>query len=171
MGVNIIVAYCKGNGIGKNNALPWYIPQDLKHFSNLTKGNNKINMIVMGRKTWDSLPRKPLPNRFNAILSNHLIIDNETTKTFKSLSQVVDFSRENGYQTLWVIGGAEIYKMALNLDIVDEIHVTEINEEHECDAFFPEISEDSYKLVLERDIGEKICYKIYRRYLHEASAL
>ena len=170
MGVNIIVAYCKGNGIGKNNALPWYIPQDLKHFSNLTKGNNN-NMIVMGRKTWDSLPRKPLPNRFNAILSNHLFIDNETTKTFNSLSQVVDFSRENGYQTLWVIGGAEIYKMALKLDIVDEIHVTEINEEHECDVFFPEISEDSYKLVLERDIGEKICYKIYRRYLHEASAV
>ena len=170
MGVNIIVAYCKGNGIGKNNALPWYIPQDLKHFSNLTKGTNN-NMVVMGRKTWDSLPRKPLPKRFNAILSNHLIIDNETTKTFNSLPQIVDFSRQNGYQTLWVIGGEEIYNMALELDIVDEIHVSEINEEHDCDAFFPEISEGSYKLVLERDIGEKICYKIYKRYLHEASAV
>ena len=166
MGVNIIVAYCNGNGIGKNNALPWYIPQDLKHFSKLTKGNNN-NMVVMGRKTWDSLPRKPLPKRFNAILSNHLIIDNETTKSFKSLSQVVDFSRQNGYETLWVIGGAEIYKMALTLDIVDEIHVTEIQEQHDCDVFFPEICKDSFKIVLEREIGEKICYKIYKRYLHE----
>ena len=146
MGVNIIVAYCNGNGIGKNNALPWYIPQDLKHFSKLTKGNNN-NMVVMGRKTWDSLPRKPLPKRFNAILSNHLIIDNETTKSFKSLSQVVDFSRQNGYETLWVIGGAEIYKMALALDIVDEIHVTEIQEHHDCDVFFPEICKDSFKIV------------------------
>ena len=69
MGVNIIVAYCKGNGIGKNNALPWYIPQDLKHFSKLTKGNNN-NMVVMGRKTWDSLPFKPLPNRRNIVLTS-----------------------------------------------------------------------------------------------------
>lgn len=170
MGVNIIVAYCNGNGIGKNNALPWYIPQDLKHFSKLTKGNNN-NMIVMGRKTWDSLPRKPLPKRFNAIVSNHLIIDNETTKTFKSLTEVVDFSRQNGYETLWVIGGAEIYKMALALDIVDEIHVTEIQEQHDCDVFFPEISKDSFKMVLEREIGEKICYKIYKRYLHEYTSI
>ena len=169
MGVNIIVAYCNGNGIGKNNALPWYIPQDLKHFSKLTKGNN--NMIVMGRKTWDSLPRKPLPKRFNAIVSNHLMIDNETTKTFKSLTQVVDFYRQNGYETLWVIGGAEIYKMALALDIVDEIHVTEIEEKHDCDVFFSEISKDSFKIVLEREIGEKICYKIYRRYLHEYTSI
>ena len=170
MGVNIIVAYCNGNGIGKNNALPWYIPQDLKHFSKLTKGNNN-NMVVMGRKTWDSLPRKPLPKRFNAIVSNHLMIDNETTKTFKSLTQVVDFYRQNGYETLWVIGGAEIYKMALALDIVDEIHVTEIEEKHDCDVFFSEISKDSFKIVLEREIGEKICYKIYRRYLHEYTSI
>ena len=170
MGVNIIVAYCNGNGIGKNNALPWYIPQDLKHFSKLTKGNNN-NMVVMGRKTWDSLPRKPLPKRFNAIVSNHLMIDNETTKTFKSLTEVVDFSRQNGYETLWVIGGAEIYKMALALDIVDEIHVTEIEEKHDCDVFFSEISKDSFKIVLEREIGEKICYKIYKRYLHEYTSI
>ena len=165
MGVNIIVAYCNGNGIGKNNTLPWYIPQDLKHFLKLTKGNNN-NMVVMGRKTWDSLPKKPLPKRFNAILSNHLIIDNETTKTFTSLQQVVDFSHQNGYQTLWVIGGAEIYKMALALDIIDEIHVSEINEEHECDVFFPEDSEGCYKLDLENRISEKLCYKIYRRMSH-----
>ena len=170
MGVNIIVAYCKGNGIGKNNALPWYIPQDLKHFSNLTKGNNN-NMVVMGRKTWDSLPRKPLPNRFNAILSNHLIIDNEATKSFNSFQQVVNFSRQNGYQTVWVIGGAEIYKMALELDIVDEIHVSEIKEKHDCDVFFPEVSEGRYKLVLEKEIGKKLCYKIYRRYLHKGSVV
>ena len=50
MTVNIIVAYCKGNGIGKNNTLPWHIPQDLKHFSKVTKGNNN-NMVVMGRNT------------------------------------------------------------------------------------------------------------------------
>ena len=84
---------------------------------------------------------------------------------------MVDFSRQNGYETLWVIGGAEIYKMALALDIVDEIRVTEIEEQHDCDVFFPEISKDSFKIVLEREIGEKICYKIYKRYLHEYTSI
>lgn len=170
MSVKIIVAYCKGNGIGKNNSLPWYIPQDLKHFAKLTKGSNN-NMVVMGRNTWDSLPKKPLPKRFNAILSNHLIIDNETTKTFNSIQQMLEFSRHHGYETIWIIGGAEVYKTVLEFDMVEEIHVSEIDEEHDCDVYFPEILADKYKLVLEREVGEKICYKIYRRYLHEDSSI
>ena len=61
---------------------------------------------------------------------------------------MVDYSRQNGYETLWVIGGAEIYKMALALDIVDEIRVTEIEEQHDCDVFFPETSLRLYLVVL-----------------------
>ena len=162
MGVKIIVAYCKGRGIGKNNALPWHIPQDLKHFSTLTKGNNN-NMILMGRNTWDSLPKKPLPKRFNAILSNHLLIDNENTKTFKSLQQALDFSRQTGYQDLWIIGGENVYKNALNNNIVDEIHVTILDEMYECDVFFPEIKEGEFKIHSKEQIGEKIQYVVFTK--------
>lgn len=162
MTVNIIVAYCKGNGIGKNNTLPWYIPQDLKHFSKLTKGNNN-NMVVMGRKTWESLPNKPLPNRFNAIVTTTLSMDTDDMKTFKSFKDVLDFSREKEFSNVWIMGGEQIYKTALQQGVVDEIHATVIDENHECDTFFPEILQSEYTLGLERDIGEKIKYLIFRK--------
>ena len=162
MGVNIIVAYCNGNGIGKNNALPWYIPQDLKHFSKLTKGNNN-NMVVMGRKTWDSLPKKPLPKRFNAILSTQFIIDTDNAKSFNSLQSILDFSRQNNYQDLWIIGGAEIYKMVLDLDMVDEIHATKIEDWYDCDVFFPEIEECAFNIHSKQHISEKVEYIIFSK--------
>ena len=162
MGVNIIVAYCKGNGIGKNNTLPWHIPQDLKHFSTLTKGNNN-NMVVMGRKTWDSLPKKPLPKRFNAILSTQFIIDTDNAKSFNSLQSILDFSRQNNYQDLWIIGGAEIYKMVLDLDMVDEIHATEIEDWYDCDVFFPEIEECAFNIHSKQHISEKVEYIIFSK--------
>ena len=164
MGVKLIVAYCKGNGIGKNNSLPWHIPQDLKHFSTLTKGNNNNNIVVMGRKTWDSLPKKPLPKRFNAILSNHLLMDTDNAKTFNSLQSILDFSRQNHYQDIWIIGGEEIYKMVLEMGIVDEIHATVIDEWYACDAFFPEIKEEVFKIHSKQQNGEKIEYIIYTKH-------
>ena len=68
--INIIVAMTKDQGIGYNNKLPWYIPDDLKRFKKLTSNS----VIVMGRKTWDSLPIKPLPNRINYVLSKNQVI-------------------------------------------------------------------------------------------------
>ena len=162
MGVNIIVAYCKGNGIGKNNALPWYIPQDLKHFSKVTKGNNN-NMVVMGRNTWESLPKKPLPNRFNAVITNTLSMNSNNIKTFKSFEDVLQFSREKSFSDVWIMCGEQIYNSALKIDIVDEIHATIIDEEYDCDTFFPDILNSKYKLVFEKDIGEKIKYNIFRK--------
>ena len=162
MTVNIIVAYCKGNGIGKNNTLPWHIPQDLKHFSKVTKGNNN-NMVVMGRNTWESLPKKPLPNRFNAVITNTLSMNSNNIKTFKSFEDVLQFSREKSFSDVWIMGGEQIYNSALKIDIVDEIHATIIDEEYDCDTFFPDILNSKYKLVFEKDIGEKIKYNIFRK--------
>ena len=76
--INIIVAYCKNRGIGICNRLPWYLPQDLKRFKLLTTGDE--NSIIMGRKTWESLPVKPLPKRKNIIVSRKFCSDNNNWK-------------------------------------------------------------------------------------------
>ena len=117
----------------------------------------------MGRKTWESLPKKPLPKRFNFILSNTLNINNTTTKTLSSFQDALTFSRQKGFQDLWIIGGEQLYKCALESDVVDEIHVTYIKEEYDCDTFFPPISSLVFKMVSEQKISEKIEYHIYRK--------
>ena len=162
MTVKLIVAFCKNKGIGKNNKLPWHYSEDLKHFSTLTKGSYN-NMILMGRKTWESLPSKPLPNRFNAILSNHLTIDNEKTQTFSSIQDAITFFHEKSFQDLWIIGGYQIYKTVLDMDIVDELHISYINENYDCDTYFPDINTKKYRIYLKNNISEKIQYHIYIR--------
>lgn len=146
MKLNIIVAYeHKTRGIGFENDIPWYFPNDLKHFSKLTKGNGN-NAIIMGRKTWESLPKKPLPKRQNIILSrtygDNKQIDNELY--FNDITTAIEYckSEKNKYEELWIIGGNEIYKQTLERfnNQINNIFVTEIEKEYKCDTFFPEIS-------------------------------
>lgn len=167
MVVNLIVAYCRGNGMGKNNSLPWHIPQDLKHFSKMTKGDGvKKNIIVMGRHTWESLPKKPLPHRLNVIVSNTININEENIKTVSSLTDILTYYQSNQeiYGDLWVIGGYQIYKEVLDNNICDNIYITYIDEIYDCDVYFPSISMDKYTLVerykLENSVSIVYHYKI-----------
>jgi dihydrofolate reductase len=162
--INIIVAMTKNHGIGYNNKLPWYIPDDLKRFKKLTTGS----IIVMGRKTWDSLPIKPLPNRKNIILSRDNIsrdnisrdnisrdISNENILFINDLNLINNIKSD-----IWIIGGSEIYKLALNKLHIDNIYVTEINNDYECDKFFPEIP-NNFNISYE-EYNELYSYKIYK---------
>lgn len=139
MNYNIIVAISKNNGIGLNNKIPWLIKEDLKFFSNITKGNNN-NAIIMGRNTFESLPNKFLPKRDNLILSSCLKIDEKKEdniiKTFDSIDKIIKFCNDKKYDNVWIIGGQLVYDCFLKKNIVNLIYVTKINKYYESDRFF-----------------------------------
>ena len=138
MNINIIVAYCKNNGIGLNNQLPWNIPEDLKRFAEITKGNGN-NAVIMGKNTHESIG-KVLPDRYNIVLS-------KTTKfhyleTCNSLESALSLCKDKNFDDIFIIGGQSVYEEALNKKLVHKIYATEINKQYECDRFFPHISDN-----------------------------
>lgn len=146
---NMIVAYDLDNGIGKNNKLPWHFSEDLKRFSKLTCGQGN-NAIIMGKNTWESIPKKPLPKRDNLILSTTLNIEegsphNTYVKTFSNIDDINKFCEEQKYDTVWIIGGSKIYEQYLEYNKLNWIYVTQINKKYDCDVYFPDIS--SWKLI------------------------
>jgi len=141
MNINIIVAFTAASrGIGYQGSMPWHLPKDLQKFSKATKGDGN-NAVIMGRKTWDSLPRKPLPGRKNIVLSRSAddiaLFGDELY--FSGMTRAVRHCEENGYGELWIIGGREVYREALRDLTIDTILVTEVQSECMCDVFFPEL--------------------------------
>jgi dihydrofolate reductase len=160
MKVNIITAYCKNGGLGKNNTLIWNIKSDMAKFKKLTIGNGN-NAVIMGRKTFESINNiNGLVNRDNLILSKSLNIDKlngkNNIKSFVSIEAIDEYVKTKTYSELWVIGGAEIYELFLNnykklensIFNIDEIVITYIDTDFECDCFFPDLNNyiDKYNL-------------------------
>jgi dihydrofolate reductase len=133
--MKIIVASCKNLGIGFKNNLPWKLKNELKYFKKLTIGNGN-NAIIMGSNTWFSLPKSPLPNRFNCVLSTKLNINTHNTKTFSSKEKIIEFTNQQKFDDVWIIGGEKVYNSFVNDPIVDKIYMTNILEDFECDTFF-----------------------------------
>lgn len=133
--MKIIVAACKNMGIGFQNKLPWYLKSDLVKFKNLTIGNAN-NAVIMGSNTWHSLPKQPLPNRFNCILSSSLDINNHNSKSFNNVDSLLKFTNSNNFDDIWVIGGEKIYNLFMEKDLVDTIYLTKIYENYICDTYF-----------------------------------
>jgi dihydrofolate reductase len=132
MEIIIIAAMAENRVIGKNNALLWSLKEDMAHFKELTTGWP----CVMGRKTWESLPRRPLPGRPNVIISRSLSADAAPgAAVFSSLQEAVQHCAD--YQKIFICGGASIYREALTL--AHKIELTVIHRHYEGDAFFPEI--------------------------------
>jgi dihydrofolate reductase len=126
--IGLVWAQSANGVIGRDGALPWHLPEDLKHFRALTAGA----AVLMGRRTWQSLPPRyrPLPGRRNLVLSR---TPQEGVETFPSLRQALDAVSGD----VWVIGGAAVYKAALPL--ADRIVVTEIRELFEGDTYAPTV--------------------------------
>lgn len=149
--------------IGVNNQLPWNIPEDLKYFKQMTK--NKI--LIMGRKTFESLPGQ-LPNRYHIVISRSEIISDEENLCFvtsfeaakkKAAELIPAWNPE-----VMICGGSEIYKMTL--PFADRIYLTVIEKEYDGDAFFPEFDEKMF--TLETKLPEKpgpvpFAYRIYSK--------
>lgn len=137
---SIIVACTNEGGIGKDNTIPWYLPDDLKHFKKVTTScpEGLVNVIIMGRNTWESLPRKPLPSRINIVVSSQLHLSNESTYVVKSLNDALELaaSLSNIYET-FVIGGSRLYKEALEHPQCDKAYVTHVHSDYECNVYFP----------------------------------
>jgi dihydrofolate reductase len=141
MKVSIVVAISENHVIGKDNKLLWHIPNDLKHFKEITTGHT----IIMGRKTYDSVG-KPLPKRRNIIITRQPITI-EGCEVVSSIESALALCA--GHDEVFIVGGAEIYKQSLNL--TDRIYLTIIHKEFEGDSFFPEISKVEWIEVSRED--------------------
>jgi dihydrofolate reductase len=137
----IIVAYSKENRvIGKDGKIPWHLPEDMEMFKKTTENHT----VVMGRKTWDSLPErfKPLDRRINIIISKTInedeIVEYPATFVAREFDQAILFSKTfYPKRRVFIIGGQSIYEQALQANIVDEVIATEVYKTYEGDTFFP----------------------------------
>lgn len=152
MKVNLIVAMDRNNGIGINNKIPWHLKQDLLYFKNLTKGAHN-NAIIMGKNTFNSIGHC-LPFRDNIVLSTTLIKEANNLQICKNIKDLKEYLNTKNYDEIWVIGGSSIYQQFLdNPECIDKIYITEIDQEYECDCFFPNVT-NGFELI-----HTSICYE------------
>ncbi|KAF9676867.1 hypothetical protein SADUNF_Sadunf08G0048000 [Salix dunnii] len=145
----VVVAATRDMGIGKDGRLPWRLPSDLKFFKEITLGTTdpvKQNAVLMGRKTWESIPirHRPLPGRLNVVLTRSCEIKNEeNVVTCGSISSALEMLAKAPYcfsiDKVFVIGGGQILRETLNGPRCDAIHITRIETSVECDTFIPSI--------------------------------
>jgi dihydrofolate reductase len=143
MKINLIAAIDQNGGIGKDNQLLCHLPADLKHFKQLTTGKT----VIMGRKTFESLPGGALPKRRNIVISRQTNLTLANCEVFNSLFDA--FAACESEDSVFVIGGENVYKQAIaNADVLE---ITEIGARFDADAFFPAIEEGIWKRVQEEN--------------------
>lgn len=141
--VSLLLAASENNVIGKDNKLPWYLPDDLKYFKNLTWGLP----IVMGRKTFESFG-KPLPGRKSIVITRDEDWNYKGVETTHSIEDGIKRAENFGAKEIFVIGGAQIFNAIL--PSAGRIYLTRIHHDFDGDAFFPEISENEWRLQSSR---------------------
>ena len=145
---SIVVATDQKQGIGRDGDLPWRLKCDLQHFKEITtrtRDKNKLNAVIMGRRTWDSLPAqfRPLPHRVNIVITRN---DNlkfpQGVLRAGGLEQALDLLAEGALskiiESVYVIGGAQIFQQAIVCQECHKIYLTQILQDFHCDTFFPD---------------------------------
>ena len=168
MKMAMIVAMDEGGFIGRGGRLPWKLASDMARFKRLTEGDGS-NSVIMGRKTWDSLPDtfRPLPERVNIVMSRDTGWVAEGAETALYVGRAIELAFAEGSEECWVIGGAQVYEMFL--DRVSEIHVTIVHTNDSGEVRFPEWdrSEWSEEVVESLDSDDKnecpSTYSVWRR--------
>ena len=160
MKIGLIWSQARNRVIGKNGVIPWHLPEDLAHFKRVTLNHP----VIMGRKTWDSIPPKfrPLPGRTNIVVTRQADWHEKGAQCSSSLREALQ-QCENSNQ-VWVIGGAQIYAQALPL--ADELVVTEIDAAFDGDAHAPAIGPDWREVARERIVaasGLPLSFVIWHR--------
>ena len=164
--LKLIVATCQDNGIGKDNSLPWRLKSELAYFARLTKTMrdfSKQNAVLMGRKTWESIPGRvrPLRNRLNIVLTSQSqteISDSPDVlvcKSFPEAVQLVD-SLSDKLESCWVIGGSSVYEEAMRNVRLERLYITRILQDFDCDTFLPEINMDKWRVTQDKDVSTEV---------------
>ena len=150
MKLSMIVAVAENGGIGRNNSLPWYLPNDLKYFKQTTMGKP----VIMGRKTYESIG-KPLPGRTNIVITRQADYQPEGVKVVNSVEAAKELAESvcliDGQDEAMIMGGAEIY--ALSLPYTDRLYLTEVHADVQGDAFFPEYDKSRWQEVAREDFA------------------
>ena len=165
MTINIIYAASTNNVIGKDGGIPWLIPEDIRRFKEMTAGG----VVIMGRKTWDSLPVKPLRGRINVVLSSQ-DIDLQGAIVLKSMDKAMEVFSDI-LTDVWIIGGASVIEEGFKH--ASGIFLTRVLEDVEGDSHAPAIPEDYVLMSLDTDkfltskSGAKYIYQYYGRVVPE----
>lgn len=148
MKLSMIVAVAQNGVIGRDNALPWHLPNDLKYFKKTTMGKP----VIMGRKTYESIGR-PLPGRTNIVITRQSDYQPEGVKVVGSVAEARSLAESvcliDGQDEAMIIGGAEIYSLAL--EDADRLYLTEVHADVEGDAYFPEYDKQRWQEVDRED--------------------
>ena len=160
MKLHMIFARTAKGVIGNHNAMPWHLPEDMARFKRLTQGFP----VIMGRKTWDSLPPKfrPLPQRTNVVITRQPGWAEGGAEVASSLGQAISLC--GSAEEVWVIGGAQIFAQAEPL--ADRIEVTEIAQDFEGDAFAPRLGPEWIEVACENHVssnGLKFSFITYHK--------
>lgn len=171
---HVIMACTLDCGIGKYGKLPWHIPRDLEYFRKITLSTtipSKQNMVIMGRKTWESLPKKPLPGRKNVVVTRQSIEGVECVSSFEAALKIA--TRTPVIENIFVIGGAQLYNEAMKHPLCDTLYITMVNHDFACDTFFDSSVMKNYKLVDLSDVqthqGVEYSFAIFKH--HRESSL
>jgi len=181
MNLKLIAAACENMGIGINNDLPWRLPKEMQYFSKMTttcSNPEKRNCVIMGHRTWLSMPKSilPLKGRINIVLSRQLKEPPEGAHYLaNSMEECLNLLEKpplcDEIESVWVIGGTQIYKEALESPHCKYIYLTRIMAAFECDTFFPDIPHDKFKLIKDPDVpdteqeekGIHYTFEVYKR--------
>ena len=160
--VSLIVAVSENGVIGKDNDLIWHLPKDMRFFKETTMGHH----VIMGRKNFESIPHKysPLPNRTNVIITRQADYTAEGCVVVNSVETALEIAKQNGDKEPFIIGGGQIYKIALENNLVDRIYLTKVHHSFEGDTFFPELN------TYWKEMG-KINHKADEKHAHDYSFL
>jgi dihydrofolate reductase len=145
--ISIICAIAENLAIGKNNQLLWHIPEDFKHFKDITSGH----VIIMGQKTFESIG-KPLPNRTTIVLSGDPLFNRSDVVIARSFDEVFEKTRELEKEEAFICGGGMVYKQTIGL--ADKLYLTIVEGNFEADTFFPDYSKFK-KIVSEKNGSDK----------------
>ncbi len=167
--IYLIAAADQKNGIGIKGKLPWDIKGDMafcKKKTIKTDNSNKLNMVVMGRTTWESIPEehRPLPARKNVVLTRKKDYKAEGAFVVKSIEKAIEEADER-VETIFVIGGAKVYEQFMKRRDLTGVYLTRIQKQYKCDAFFPKIPPSMKPNMIKERVEDGVRYQflLYKR--------